>query len=145
MNMNKSVLRFCIVAGVTTICGCKGSDAPKVPLGSAPPPAADASQPLVPVSGEARVALDSGNVLFRAKAYDLALAQYSRSADLAPTQVAPLLGILMVADITKDTKLAEATLPRIRKLDPTMADSSTVNSHSKLMQSHPKVGGPPST
>jgi hypothetical protein len=145
MNMNKSVLRFCIVAGVAAISGCKGSDAPKVPLGSAPPPTAGANQPVAPVSGEARVALDSGNILFRAKAYDLALAQYSRSADLAPTEVAPLLGILMVADITKNTKLAAATLPRIRKLDPTMADSSTVSSHSKLMQSHPKVGSPPST
>ncbi len=47
------------------------------------------------------MALDSGNMLFRAKAYDRALVQYRRSARLAPTELAPLLGILMVAEATK--------------------------------------------
>lgn len=143
--MNTFVLRVGIIAGSAIICGCKGSEAPKIPLGSTPPATAEADQPGTVVTGEARLALDSGNILFRAKAYDQALVQYSRSADLAPTQVAPLLGIMMVADITKDSKLAAATLPRIRKLDPTMADSSTVTSHSKMMQLHPKAGTPPST
>lgn len=137
-----SKLRFGFLAGVVTVVGCGGSDAPKTPLGATPPAAATpASSP--GLTGEAKIAIDSGNILFRLKAYDKALAQYSRSAELAPAEVAPLLGILMVADITKNSKLASETLPRIRKLDPTMADSSAVSSHSKVMQAHPRGVAPP--
>lgn len=137
-----SVLRFGFLAGVVTVVGCGGSDAPKTPLGAAPPAAAIAGGS-PGLTGEAKIAIDSGNMLFRLKAYDKALVQYSRSADLAPNEVAPLLGILMVADVTKNSKLASETLPRIRKLDPGMADSSAVSSHSKVMQAHPKGVAPP--
>jgi hypothetical protein len=139
-----SVLRVGFLAGVVTVVGCGGSDAPKTPLGAAPPAAAIAGGS-PGLTGEAKIAIDSGNMLFRLKAYDKALVQYSRSADLAPNEVAPLLGILMVADVTKNSKLASETLPRIRKLDPAMADSSAVSSHSKVMQAHPKGVAPPST
>lgn len=141
-----SVLRFGIFAGVAAIVGCSGTDAPKTPLGGSPPVAAGGNESSSPgLTGEARIAIDSGNVLFRAKLYDKALAQYSRSAELAPNEVAPLLGILMVADITKDSKLANETLPRLRKLDPSMADSSAVSSHSKVIRAHPRGVAPPST
>jgi len=138
--------RFVCFAAAVSICGCKGSEAPKTPLGAAAIVSSGAPESPIPgLTGEAKMALDSGNVFFRAKAYDMALAEYIRSADLAPTEVAPLLGIMMVADVTKNSKLAEATLPRIRKLDPSMADSSTVSSHSKMMKAHPRAGAPPST
>ncbi len=67
---------------------------------------------------DAKTALDSGNILFRARSYDRALAQYRRSARLAPTELAPLLGILMVTDVTKNAKLADSTLSRMRELNP---------------------------
>jgi hypothetical protein len=88
-------------------------------------------------TGEAKRALDSGNTLFRAKDYRAALAQYRRSADLAPSELAPLLGMMMVADVTNDAKLKEETLPRIRKLDPGAADSAVVMPHSKIIKVHP--------
>jgi hypothetical protein len=138
------VLRSSLVAAVVIICGCGGKEAPKTPLGAAPDVAAGTSEsPPSGLTGEAKIAIDSGNMLFRLKAYDKALVQYSRSADLAPNEVAPLLGILMVADVTRNSKLATETLPRIRKIDPTMADSSAVSSHSKVMQAHPKGVAPP--
>jgi hypothetical protein len=134
-------------AVVLSICGCKGSEAPKTPLGEATPMTSiSADHPAVTgLTGDAKLALDSGNALFRAKAYDQALSQYSRSADLAPNELAPLLGIMMVADAKNDAKLAGATLPRIRKIDPSMADSSTVTSHSKMMKAHPRGAGAPTT
>jgi hypothetical protein len=145
MNM-LTVSRLGCFAVAVAICGCKGKEAPKTPLGAAPVASSGANEAtMTGLTGEARLALDSGNVLFRAKAYDQALAEYNRSADLAPTELAPLLGIMMVADVKNDTKLADATLPRIRKLDPSMADSSTVKSHSKLMKAHPRAAGPPTT
>jgi hypothetical protein len=130
-------------AVVLSIGGCKGKEAPKIPLGQASPATSlGAEQRADGLTGDAKLALDSGNALFRAKAYDQALTQYSRSADLAPTELAPLLGIMMVADVTNDAKLAGATLPRIRKIDPSMADSSTITSHSKMMKAHPPAGTP---
>lgn len=140
------VSRLSFAAAVLVISACSSKEAPKTPLGAAPSVAAGSNQPAQSgLTGEAKIAIDSGNMLFRLKAYDKALVQYSRSADLAPNEVAPLLGILMVADVTKNSKLASETLPRIRKLDPTMGDSSAVSSHSKVMQAHPKGVAPPKT
>lgn len=144
INMNSMTalrLGFCLAAAVT-IVACGGKDAPKTPLGAASSIAVGTDEGAAPaIRGEAKLALDSGNILFRARAYDKALAQYRRSADLAPAELAPLLGIMMVADVTKDATLSAATLPRIRKLDPTVADSSTVTSHSKMAEAHPRAGG----
>ena len=139
--MNRmSVFRFSTVAVTVFTCACSGSDAPKVPLGTATTATAPMNESASHgLAGQARVALDSANQLFRARAYDMALAQYRRSADLAPGEVAPLLGILMVADVTKNSGLANETLPRLRKLDPTMADSSLVTPHSKIIKKHPAV------
>ena len=131
-----------LVAGLA-LSACSQKEAPKVPLGSAQAaPGGPNQPPMDAITGEARVALDSGNVLFRAKAYDQALAQYERAAKAAPTELAPLLGIMMVADVTKNSKLAETTLPRIRKIDPSAADSSILMPHSKVIESHPKTPPP---
>lgn len=127
------------IALVFAISACGGSEAPKVPLGTASSAAAGPADPGGPIQGEAKTALDRGNVLFREKSYKDALDQYRRSADLAPGELAPLLGIMMVADVTKDSALASATLPRIRKIDPAMADSSLVTPHSKIIKKHPAV------
>lgn len=137
-----SRLGFCLAAALT-ICGCDGSnrEAPKIPLDQASRGSVGTSGPETQggIGGEAKAALDSGNVLFRAKAYDRALAQYRLSARLAPTELAPLLGILMVADVTKNAKLADATLSRLRELNPAAADSSAARSHAEILDFHSRA------
>ena len=124
------------VACVIT-AACQGEAPPKTPL----------AQPETPVSelvGAAKSALDSGNALFRAKAFDRALEQYERASELAPSESAPLLGILMVADVTKNAKLSESAMARLRKLDPSLAGSSAITPHSRMMREHPKLPPPSS-
>ncbi|HSJ62805.1 MAG TPA: hypothetical protein VK922_02750 [Gemmatimonadaceae bacterium] len=65
--------------------------------------------------GDARAALDSGNRLFSAKAYAAALEQYRRAAALAPEHDAPLFGIVMVANATKDSALADSAAAAMRQ------------------------------
>jgi hypothetical protein len=142
-NFEVSHLGFFFAAAIT-IWGCKGSsgDAPKTPLGQSPPASIGASRggTTTPagMGDEAKTALDSGNILYRAKAYGLALAQYRRSAQLSPTEAAPLLGILMVADVTKNAKLADSTLARVRALSPG-ADSSPAMSQAEIRAIHAGV------
>jgi hypothetical protein len=131
---------FCLAAAVT-IWGCGGSEAPKIPLGQANAGSTGTSGGSTPgaIGGEAKIALDSGNMLFRAKAYDRALAQYRRSAQLAPTELAPLFGILMVTDVTKNAKLADSTRARMRELNPAAADSSAAMSHADILKAHSRA------
>jgi hypothetical protein len=130
---------YCFAAGCG-ILACGGTDTPKTPLGEKANGGAEEAGPAI--TGAAKMALDSGNIFFRAKAYDRALVEYERSAKLAPDELAPLLGIMMVADATKNSKLSAATLPRIRRLDPVVADSSVRMPHSKIIEAHPR---PPAT
>jgi len=124
---------FAAVSLAASACG--KTDAPKVPL-DAP------QQPASGMTGPAKSALDSGNLSFRAKDYDRALAQYEISARLAPSEAAPLLGVLMVAEVKHDQKLTDSTLARLRKIDPSLADTSAVTPHSKAMRAHPLVPPP---
>lgn len=140
MTVSRFVLRSAVVV---TTAACGRSDAPKTPLGAARAGNVGANESAAPaIIGEAKLALDSGNMLFRAKAYDHALAQYRRSAVLAPHEIAPLLGILMVADVTKDSRLGDATLPLVRKLNPAVADSSASTPHSRMIEAHPRTIAP---
>ena len=129
-------LGFCLAAAVAVL-GCSDRDAPKTPLGQSERMGTSTATSPATIGGEAKVALDSGNMLFRAKAYDRALAEYRRSARLAPGEVAPLLGILMVADVTKNKTLADSTMPRIRALNPAAVD--TAMSHAELLKAHPRA------
>lgn len=141
MTVSRFVLRSAVIL---TTAACGKSDAPKTPLGAARTGIVGANEPAAQAMiGEAKRALDSGNTLFRAKAYDKALAEYRRSAELAPNEIAPLLGILMVADVTKDSKLGDATLPLVRKLNPAIADSSAFTQHSRVIEAHPRTTAPP--
>lgn len=136
-----SRLGVCLAGVVMTIWGCGGSEAPKIPLGHPKVGGSDRSgaEGQGAISGEAKSALDSGNILFRAKVYDRALAQYRRSAGLAPEELAPLLGILMVTDVTKNPRLADSTLARIRELNPAAADSSAAMSHADILRAHSRA------
>jgi hypothetical protein len=104
-----------VTAGAFVACG-GGQDSPKVPLAQAARPdsaglEAAAHALLGPA---AKGALDSGNVLFRKKAYDAALAQYRAASILAPQHSAPLFGIYMVARATSNASLADSALAGIR-------------------------------
>ena len=132
-NSSKSAFaRFALpvlAAGLIFGCADRGNDAPDTgPAGSAPPR----------ITGEAKVALDSGNVLFRAKAYDLALAQYRRSAQLAPGDVTPVFGVLMVGEATGNSPLADSARARIRELNPSLSDS-TASGHAEMIDRHSRV------
>jgi hypothetical protein len=141
-SLKVSRLGFCLAAAATIwACGRSDREAPKIPLAQANQGTIGASEAATPgaMGGEAKTALDSGNMLFRAKAYDRALAQYRRSARLAPTELAPLLGILMVTDVTKNAKLADSTLLRMRELNPAAADSSAAMSHAEIVGVHSRT------
>jgi hypothetical protein len=110
-------------------CGSRDNGAPDAGAGRSGPPR---------ITGEAKVALDSGNVLFRARAYDLALAQYRRSAQLAPTDVTPLFGVLLVGEATNSSRLADSARARIRELNPSLADSSA-RGHAEMIDRHSRA------
>lgn len=128
-------LGFVAAAAVASGCDRSDRDVAKMPLGQARAPYDAAMRPTI--TGEAKTALDSANSLFRARAYQDALVQYQRSAQLAPTELAPLLGILMVAEATSNTRLADSTLQRMRRLDPAAADSAAARSHADILKTHP--------
>lgn len=140
--------RFTMLLAVLAALACKDADeVPKLPLGHPPIASVGASStaaaPLI--EGEARVALDSGNALYKTKAYQLALDQYRRAADLAPGDEAPLFGMLMVASSTSDARLADSVTALMRALRPqpssgTLADSVLAGVHSGLLPpSHPPL------
>lgn len=145
-NLSVSRLGFCFAA--VTIWGCGGkSEAPKIPLSQAQSGTTSASDSAGAgaMPPGAQMALDSGNMLYRAKAYDQALAQYRRSAELAPTESAPLVGIFMVADVTKNKKLADSTLARMNALNPDAAATAAGMSQDEIRDIHSgmKTTAPP--
>jgi hypothetical protein len=135
--LSVSRLGFCFAA--VTIWGCGGkSEVPKIPLSQAQPGTTNTSDSVSPgaMPPGAQMALDSGNMLYRAKAYDQALAQYRRSAELAPNESAPLVGIFMVADVTKNKKLADSTLARMNALNPEAAATAAGMSQAEIRDIH---------
>lgn len=128
MMANRTVLGVAIAA--TALACSKPADAPaKVPLGSAVSAAAPAgSLPAPSLSPEAKRALDSGNVLFRAgsaakkkndaagakRLYAEALLQYRQSAKESPDHAAPWFGIQMVAKEQDNKALADSAFASIR-------------------------------
>ena len=122
-----------ILAAAAFLAACNRSDDAGTPLGESRPT----------ITGEAKVALDSANLLFRARAYDQALVQYQRTAQLVPNDVTPLLGVMMVAEATGNAELRERTMTQIRRLNPDV-DTSGVSGHSQLIDIHkaPPEGHP---
>src|SRR5512141_776763 len=128
---------LCFAAAVT-ISGCGGSKEPKIPLNQAQARTVDTGGTVAQgaMAPEAQAALDSGNRLYRAKDYDRALEQYRRSAQLAPSESAPLVGILMVADVTKNSRLADSTLARMKALTPATPDSGAAMTEAEILRIH---------
>ena len=122
-------------------CSKSADEARKLPLGH--PRVANQDRPGErsgpTIHGEAKVALDSGNILYTAKAYTLALAEYRRAATLAPDEEAPLFGMLMVANVTKDARLADSAKTLMRALKGPATGVSSALSESQLRDIHAGV------
>ena len=110
------VLAFTRLAILATLACSTRDESPKVPLGH--PAGADSiraeQQAHALLGPAAKAALDSGNVLFRKKAFEGALAEYRAAAALAPQHSAPLFGIYMVARATNNKAMADSALAAIR-------------------------------
>ena len=132
---------LCAAATVLFTASCYGSDkGEKRPLSEGPasgavsgplppghPPIGASDQagaPRTMITGAAKAALDSGNTLYKAKAYSAALAQYRRASTLAPTEEAPLVGMMMVANVTSNATLADSINARLRTLNGSLAGDS---------------------
>jgi Tfp pilus assembly protein PilF len=89
---------------------CTGQERPKTDLAAK----AAADSAALELSPEAKVALDSGNVLFRAKQYAAARHQYESAAQRSPAHAAPLFGLYMIGRATGDRALADSAMAGIR-------------------------------
>lgn len=105
----------CALVVALLVIGCTTRDEPpKVPLGRSADSARAEQQAHALLGPAAKAALDSGNVLFRKKNYEGALAQYRAASALAPQHSAPLFGIYMVARATDNRAMADSALEQIR-------------------------------
>ncbi len=77
----------------------------------------------------AKLALDSGNAAYRAKQMDVALAKFRQAAESAPQHAAPWFGIYMVANETKDAKLADSAMAHVRALS---GDKAELDAHAQV-------------
>lgn len=131
-----------MLAGLLVL-GCSGKEeAPMIPLDQAAATGVSPHGTVPSITGDAKIALDSGNKLYTAKSYALALAQYRRAAALAPDAEAPVFGMLMVAGVTNDAALTDSATKLLRALndspggDTTTADE-VVDIHSRLRTAPP--------
>ena len=141
-------LRCCSIAIVAALAlGCSRDEPPKVPLGrTSPADSVRAEQRAHALLGpKAKAALDSGNVLFRKKAYTDALGQYRAAAELAPQHAAPLFGIYMVARATNNRAMADSVLAEIRLRNGPMSAGPHSFSDSALRRVHDSLRRRPST
>lgn len=136
-----------------TACGSDTPDASKKPLGEFSPSQGSAGpmRELPPgLNAVAAARLDSGNVAFRVKQYDVALGFYRGAADAVPNHAAPWYGIYMVAQATKNTALADSALKAvaIRNGGGELLDTASVKNHKSgeaagvLPLDHPAVQPP---
>jgi len=116
----------------TTACS-SSADTAKTPLaefsagqGSAPMRELPAG-----LTAVAAARLDSGNVAFRVKQYDVALGYYRGAAESVPNHAAPWYGILMVAQATKNTALADSAMKAVamRNGGGELLDTASVKNH----------------
>jgi len=140
MTGNRARLIVLALALVATACTVK-QEAPKVPLSQAT--AADSARRVASAHAflgpAARAALDSGNALYRKKAYAEALAQYRAASALAPQHAAPYFGIYMVARATRDSAMADSALAAIRVRNGPMPTAPHSVNDSVLQRIHEQI------
>ena len=104
-----------LVVEIVTVGTGRPGGAPAAVTVPAAPSAAPAVPAAPPLSAEARAALDSGNVAYRAGRYRDALALYRKVAADAPGDAAPYFGIYMAATKLGDHAVADSALTVIRQ------------------------------
>jgi hypothetical protein len=140
--MMRSFVRrwYVIMVAAGAALACSGQrEAPKVPLANGVADnsnAVGAAAAHALIGPAARAALDSGNVLFRKKAYAAALAQYRAASVLAPQHSAPLFGIYMVARATNNPAMADSALAGIRLRSGAMTPPPHVLTDTALQRIH---------
>jgi hypothetical protein len=140
MTGSRARLIVLALALVATACTVK-QEAPKIPLSQTT--AADSARRVASahalIGPAARAALDSGNVLYRKKAYAGALAQYRAASALAPQHAAPYFGIYMVARATRDSAMADSALAAIRLRNGPMPTAPHSVNDSVLQRIHEQI------
>ena len=113
-----------LLAAVLAISACQSKSAEKVPLGQAIDTGAalPSGHPALSSAGDltpaARVALDSGNIAFKARNYPEALRLYRAAADAAPAHAAPWFGVYMVAKATSNAALSDSAMKEVKRRTP---------------------------
>lgn len=141
--MIDSLVRRCTLPllAALLVLGCSGKDeAPMIPLDQATATGVSPHGTVPSITGDAKVALDSGNKLYTAKSYALALEQYRRAAALAPEAEAPVFGMLMVAGVTNNAALTDSATKLLRALNGSAGAGVT---DSALADVHAGVTMPP--
>ena len=123
-----NVARILLAAGLlVAAAACSEKPAPKVPLGRPNDPGlprvdtspeAIKNNPHSVMMPAAKAALDSGNALYRAGKYQLALTKYRAAAKLAPANAAPYYGMFMAADKLGNKALADSAAKAVAARDP---------------------------
>lgn len=133
-----------VAAGAALACSDR-REPPKIPLAKNVADNANAVEAAHGLIGPAaKAALDSGNVLFRHKAYAAALAQYRAASALAPQHSAPLFGIYMVARATHNPVMADSALAGIRLRSGAMTPVPHVLTDTALQRIHENFRTKPS-
>jgi hypothetical protein len=138
----RRVAVFALTGTALVLVGCGGSDAEaaKQPLGGGPREA---------LSADARAAIDAGNAAYRAGKFDEAIAQYRTAAAAAPDNAAPWYGVLMAAQRTGNTALADSATKAVERLSGatgTLTDETMQKVHQggafEMPPNHPPTEGP---
>jgi hypothetical protein len=125
-----------VLSGVA--CGRQDTDGPPSSgAATASTASTNSAEPALPAAAIA--ALDAGNVAYRAKEFDAALAKYREAALAAPQHAAPWFGIYMVANDVKNVALADSAMARVKSLS---ADPAALDAHVEV--SNAKTNGVPS-
>lgn len=142
-----AVARLAGALGASLFLAACSGEAPKTPLGRVA--TVDSARAVETAHGflgpQAKAALDSGNTLFKQRAYAGALGQYRTAAALAPQHAAPLFGIYMVARATNNTPMADSALAGIRLRSGSMPVVPHSFSDTALQRLHEGLRRKPST
>jgi tetratricopeptide (TPR) repeat protein len=147
---HKSAILFVVALAAAA---CQGKEAPKHAFGTAASPgginvdtspAARANNPHVMLPPNAKAALDSGNVLYKAGKYQAALAKYELAVKYAPANAAPYYGVYMAADKLGNKKLADSAMAAFSAR---ASNGQDVFNDSMMKKAHtaPPAPKPPST
>jgi hypothetical protein len=102
----RGVVALLGIGAVGASCMAKDVEPPKQPLNAASATAGSSGPPELTPAASAQ--LDSGNVAYRAKQYEVALRHYRAAATAAPQHAAPWYGVYMVGEATSNRALIDS-------------------------------------